>query len=292
MDSFAKVHDDLIHSLSQESLADSESPDFFQTILSWCEDIPGDVGGQRQRTLKTSEKDCLALKDLGIKAYQKKNYPQALACYSNLIECCCSMQGGKNELRDLLRQAYANRSLVLQKTGSWTLCLGDVEAALEFSREPQSEYLLLDRKAKCLNELGRKSDANVAFKEAMEAAESNAPPRLKEVFTSQIEASLENLRRDISKEEEAKKKSALEELVNFERSKQFRSLSAKVQCDYAGSERGRVVIAKTDIEPGEVMALRAHNYYGMVGVRFMVSTAFPSILKCTYMDCAFSGLGM
>ena len=50
----------------------------------------------------------------------------------------------------MLYQGYSNRSTILFRAGEFTLCAEDVDAALDYSDKRDKEFILLDRKAKCL----------------------------------------------------------------------------------------------------------------------------------------------
>ena len=60
----------------------------------------------------------------------------------------------------MLYQGYSNRSTILFRAGEFTLCAEDVEAALDYSDKSDKEFLLLDRKAKCLmKDVARRHEA-------------------------------------------------------------------------------------------------------------------------------------
>ena len=58
----------------------------------------------------------------------------------------------------MLYQGYSNRSTILFRAGEFMLCAEDVDAALEYSDKKDREFILMDRKAKCLMKDGTRRD--------------------------------------------------------------------------------------------------------------------------------------
>ena len=65
----------------------------------------------------------------------------------------------------MLYQGYSNRSTILFRAGEFMLCAEDVNAALDYSGKQEKEFILMDRKAKCLMKDGtRREEARDGFK--------------------------------------------------------------------------------------------------------------------------------
>ena len=58
----------------------------------------------------------------------------------------------------MLYQGYSNRSTILFRAGEFTLCAEDVDAALHYSDKEDKEFILMDRKAKCLMKDGTRRE--------------------------------------------------------------------------------------------------------------------------------------
>ena len=121
---------------------------------------------------------------------------------------------------------------------------------MHYSQNQKKEYLLLDRKAKCLFELGRIKLANSSFNLALEAIDNcEVIDQVKEVFKQQVQNSIEKLKDcNDEKPRNETKESTLFEVKNS--SNQFLGLSAKAKVEFAGEKFGRRLIAEKDIQPG------------------------------------------
>ena len=67
----------------------------------------------------------------------------------------------------MLYQGYSNRSTILFRAGEFMLCAEDVNAALDYSGKQEKEFILMDRKAKCLMKDGTRRE------EARDGIQSN-----------------------------------------------------------------------------------------------------------------------
>ena len=64
----------------------------------------------------------------------------------------------------MLYQGYSNRSTILFRAGEFVLCAEDVDAALDCSDKQDKEFILMDRKAKCLMKDGaRRKEARAGI---------------------------------------------------------------------------------------------------------------------------------
>ena len=71
-------------------------------------------------------------------------------------------------------------------------CLDDISAALHYSAKPETEYMILDRKARCYLFLKSWLLATKTFKEAVKGIEliEDVNKDLKEAFVGQIETNI------------------------------------------------------------------------------------------------------
>ena len=80
--------------------------------------------------------------------------------------------------------------------GEWSKCLEDIEAAIEFFSYPlELSYKLLDRKAKCLIQLGRRWEAKEAFQQSLNhlGSATNLKPEKRESFGAEIKTAIDRL---------------------------------------------------------------------------------------------------
>ena len=80
--------------------------------------------------------------------------------------------------------------------GEWSKCLEDIEAAIEFFAYPlELSYKLLDRKAKCLIQLGRGWEAKEAFQQSLNhlGSATNLKPEKRESFGAEIKTEIDRL---------------------------------------------------------------------------------------------------
>lgn len=196
-----------------------------------------------------------------------------------------------------------------------------MKSALDLSESRSSNaYLLLDRKAKCLLELGRVNEAKEDFKKALETANASDKivPGMKEVFAKQIDDNLAKLTTEEEKrlKEDVEKREDFFSLLISEDDKKSDFLrttpnvvwNEKAQISYGGPEVGRLLRANQDIQPGEIIAIESPlasftqcdngtskvchhclgNFY-MNGAIFFPSPVVTGIRFCSY-DCLHTAL--
>ncbi|KAK4311765.1 hypothetical protein Pmani_016759 [Petrolisthes manimaculis] len=99
----------------------------------------------------------------GNKAFQNKNYDQALFLYSQAVMRAPHNQG------DSLAMAYANRSAVLVHLNHHQLAITDIQLALQAHYPNTLAFKVLDRLGQCHQKLGQYSLAKDAFTRATNA---------------------------------------------------------------------------------------------------------------------------
>jgi len=203
-----------------------------------------------------SSKHVAELKNAAVKAFQAKNYQLAVRLYSELLEFV-----SLSDLNEVKQQSHAGRSAALQRLNLSNECIDDVEMAIELSPKPQEEFLLLERKGKCLAESGRAAEAIKCLSQSVIAVEKaqNVLPKVKELFSLQAQ-SLANKLREEELEVKTKTLTFKETLMSEVRkshSKQFSSLSDKAVVAWGGRDRGRFIMAAQDVRAGDLVAFES-----------------------------------
>lgn len=198
---------------------------------------------RKTRDKKVPKSMCEGFREKAKKSFQDKNYELALALYSKLIECSYECED-EPSVEDLIYQGFCNRSATLFRMGYFRECLQDVEAALCHSKGNKADYLLLERKARCL--LGLKSDINEAqecFKASLELAkQAQVGAQMVEAMEKTTKQFLEAALKEVP---QGSKMSSMTDL----------NLTVVEQSTEVCFEPklGRFMRATKDIEPGEVV---------------------------------------
>ena len=90
------------------------------------------------------------------------------------------------------------RSAVLFKANKYANCLDDVQAALHYSTQPQLDYMIHDRRARCFMFLKLWAKARASFHEAKRSVEkvTDLDRRIKEAFVVQVETNISRIPTD------------------------------------------------------------------------------------------------
>ncbi|KAK2152372.1 hypothetical protein LSH36_330g04048 [Paralvinella palmiformis] len=201
----------------------------------------------------------------GNQLFCQKKYEASVACYTRSVLHAPHYHHQPSDCPDSeLALAYANRSAALFHLEQWLDCLADIGHALHCSYPRRLGYKLYTRKGQCLTRLGRYEDAVKSFRSSKEAiSDAGLDSRRRTTLTQQLDGFIE-------KGLEAAKCTELlgnvgadpffsvcsdrlqPELAKDCRNGIFPSLSAS--CDVTFSpDRGRYLVAKRDILPGEVV---------------------------------------
>ncbi|TRY68682.1 hypothetical protein TCAL_07236 [Tigriopus californicus] len=247
MATFPEIYDQILKSVSSTREAQdwSSTSDVIALILSKVnqhQDL--EKLARKIRDKKVPKFMCEGFREKAKKSFQDKNYELALALYSKLIEFsheCEDEPSGK----DLIYQGFCNRSATLFRMGSFRECLEDVEAALCHSKGNKADYLLHERKARCL--LGLGSDirqAEECFRVSLELAKQA------QVGAQMLEAMEKKMKQflDSPRKEAVPQGSQISSLsvVNMA------SMEQNTDICYE-PELGRFLRARRNIEPGEVV---------------------------------------
>lgn len=108
----------------------------------------------------------------GNRLYREKKLEQALLAYNYSI-LAAPHPGLDGEAQgSQLSLAFANRSAVLFEMNQYKSALADAERALIFGYPPSKKYRLQERKAKCLQAMGKMEEANAVLEETLSALDA------------------------------------------------------------------------------------------------------------------------
>ena len=212
-----------------------------------------------------SAEQSLALRNQGNTLFQKKLFNQAVFLYTESVLKAPRTSEGRE-----LALAFANRSAAFFQLKDYNSCLQDIEWALYFGYPEELQYKLLERRGKCLDQLGKQQEAVKYLEEAKRYIHfSKLDEKTKIVLEKNLEneIKLANSRQIKFSSHQDNFSTKLE--VNFkslsladERNKVYISASKAVRVSY-NLKSGRYLVANRDI---------------MVGETLVVDTAFASVL--------------
>ena len=222
-------------------------------ILNEEEDLKDilDVGKLWEKpSLRKSWADAERLRKIGNSRYAKGLLMEALNIYNEAL--CFLPPSMKDPSKDIYPLIIANRSLVLYEMGSYKLALMDIKLAQDSNYPPQLLYKLKVRQAACFQALGQKMLANKCLDQAIhfietELTEEDAKKALRYVADRKVE--IMNSKYEKDEEEGDKTAAPRPELHPHPR---YLALSSKVEVRET-EEKGRHVVAREAIKPGEVI---------------------------------------
>lgn len=151
--------------------------------------------------LSSSDKSTTEAKRLrqkGNEFYKDGNLKDALNCYNKSIifapvEDAEKRAGEGDEEASELALAYGNRSATLLQMKMYAECLDDIDQTLFHGYPFQLRYKLLDRKGRCLVELGRTEAAEEAYRQLLGAlADAQLDPKQLDSLTENATKMIES----------------------------------------------------------------------------------------------------
>ena len=254
-------------------------------------------------------KDALAMKDkeavkspelsgnkrsAGNAAFQKKKDVEAVRLYTEAV-FTADMAG--EEGRADCSLALANRSAAWLRLRRYADSLDDIETALHLGYPQAMLYKLVDRRARCLAELGRSEEARTAFQRVSLLLKQSGLEASKQAeWEKTVQAGLAGLKTGATKSRPAAAAAPLLPDPN----RRVPQLSSAVELAYSPLV-GRHAVATRDISPGEVVmldtALAAHllcssrlTHCAHCMTKVELSTGKPSPLCNTTMFCRYKCL--
>lgn len=199
-----------------------------------------------------------SLRDEGNKFFKAKKFRNSIQLYTESLSWA---PFPTDEVSDSsISLAFANRSACLFQLAKYQMCLEDIRCAFRYGYPNELRYKLYDRRGQCLLAVGSIDDALESFIEAkqhLNVSELNAKRR--QQLASEIDE------RILTCGNRKSNASCLlddpTELVNCDKSvpelregksTNYPSLSEACDVTYA-SDRGRFIVAKRDIFPGDVI---------------------------------------
>ncbi|KAI2807964.1 hypothetical protein BLOT_005905 [Blomia tropicalis] len=198
-------------------------------------------------------------RERGNSAYMLKDFHKAFDCYSSAI-----LHSPINNESSELALAFGNRSAVFFELGKWENCLMDIDFAMSNGYQSyKKDRKLYFRKIECLIALNRFNEARSVLENLPEQQDLNLNSfedcRIKK-FRLQLNceqvSSLKN--ENASKIDLNSLNSVISQLQNFKPSKNFPSISSKLEIKYNEALEAHLVV-KEDINPGELIIIEPPN---------------------------------
>ncbi|VVC37245.1 Zinc finger, MYND-type,Tetratricopeptide-like helical domain,SET domain [Cinara cedri] len=212
--------------------------------------------------------------------FQNKNYASALSEYNK------SVMIAKNDSQDYAL-ALANRSAALYYLEEYNACICDIHHALSAKYPNELTYKLYERELKCLEKMGKISEANLKFKDFLSHL---AQSSLSKGNRKSLEVKIKKLLNQSNKKKNNDYLDKTNVIKLFGSSnKNIPSLSKFVKIKYSES-MGRCLVVTSDIDSGDVLIIE--KPYAAVlksdsfeyNCRYCFKHCFSGIpcLKCTW----------
>jgi len=261
-----------------------KDPDF-KDVQNLCPHTKGEKDADKSKRSR----------DLGNKNFQKKVYEEAIRYYSESILLGPIHQGKGREAA----LGLGNRSVVLFALNDFDACLDDIAGALELGYPEEMHYKVFERRGRCLQALGKITEAKASFEAALEAlSKANIAEEKKPPIMSDLKTALEM----VEKETETAPVALLTDRHKFRvwnPHKQFPCMSDSVEVKY-NPDVGRHGVATHTINPGEVILIEeplswtvnVKNFSTVCQycVKQVGRTPFPSPTHPTAVYCSYSCL--
>ncbi|KAI2807966.1 hypothetical protein BLOT_005907, partial [Blomia tropicalis] len=203
------------------------------------------------------ETEAKNYRERGNSAYMLKDFHKTFDCYSSAI-----LYSPTNNESSELALAYGNRSAVFFELGKWENCLMDIDFAMSNGYQSyKKDRKLYFRKIECLIALNRFNKARSVLENLPEQQDLNVNSfedcRIKK-FRLQLNCEqVSSLKNENDSEIDLNSlNSVISQLQNFKPSKNFPSISSKLEIKYNEALKGRLV-AKEDISPGEIIIIES-----------------------------------
>lgn len=196
----------------------------------------------------------------GNRLYREKKLDQALLAYNYSILAAPhpGLEDAKEPQHEGLCLAFANRSAVLYEMNQYKDALADAERALTLGYPPSKRHRLHERRAKCLQAMGKMDEAKAVLEDTLNALSSMS---LDEKEATTVKKNITNLKTKCeSKQTMASPSSLRYQHVFYTGPKRPPSvscprpdlpcLSDAISIQYTPI-RGRHVVAARDIQPGK-----------------------------------------
>ncbi|XP_026809754.1 SET and MYND domain-containing protein 4-like [Rhopalosiphum maidis] len=190
---------------------------------------------------KNNEKARKIRADANVK-FQNRDYTSALYEYNK------SVMTAKIDSQDYVL-ALANRSAALYYLEEYEACIHDIHQALAKKYPTELAYKLYEREVKCLEHMGKTSQAKLKFKEFLSHLSQALLSKEKK---KNIEMQIKKLLKETNKKETNNELNIIKLLGGP--NKNIPALSKFVKMKYSES-MGRCLVVSSDINPGDVLAI-------------------------------------
>ena len=234
------------------------------------------------------------LRSAGNKQFARKNYTSATNLYTQSVASSPVPSGGAGvETSNVLALAFANRSAAAFHMSDYKACLADIVLALTYGYPESKTYKLLDRRAKCYSALQQSDAAMESIQEGMrhlDAADLDHKQTAawQDDFNAQLNGNpaCDDVK-GVSSDGVCR---SLPTISVDKMNTTFTSLTDHCEVVFS-PDRGRYIVAKRDIKPGEVIMIE-RPYASVLEPEFRWSHCHHcmartvSTIPCTQCSCA------
>ena len=204
------------------------------------------------------------LRNAGNKQFTRKNYASATNLYTQSVSASPVPPGGAGvETSNVLALAFANRSAAAFHTSDYKACLADIELAFTYGYPEGKTYKLFDRRAKCYSALQQPVAATESIQEGIRRLDvADLDPKQTATWQDDFNAQLHscavmngNPACDDVKGVSSDGVCRSMPVISVDKmNTTFTSLTDACEVVFS-PDRGRYIVAKRDIKPGEVILL-------------------------------------
>lgn len=215
-----------------------------------------------QRISRKGASEAEKFRNEGNRLYREKKLEQALLAYNYSILAAPhpgldgQAQGSQHEGLSL---AFANRSAVLYEMSQYKSAMADAERAITFGYPPSKRHRLHERRAKCLQAMGKMEEANAVLEEILSGI---ATMSLDEKEATALKNNISKLKSKCNNKQSVTPASLRYQHVFYtgpthpppvsHPRPDVPCLSDAISIQYTPI-RGRHLVAMRDIQPGEVL---------------------------------------
>lgn len=262
-----------------------KDPDF-RDVKKLCPQHKSEKDGERSKRSR----------ELGNKNFQNKVYEEAIRYYNESILL------GPIDSEGLGREValgLANRSVVFFTIHQFEDCLEDISGALELGYPGDLRYKVFERRGHCLQALGKYEAAKESFEAALAAvAMAQTTAEKKQLVLEELRTAVELCRGGIDSQPLAVISGQQRFHIKSPHT-QFPCMSGSISLEF-DNERGRHGIARTNINPGELVLIESPLSWTVNissthlvcqhCVREVGRTPFPSLSHPTAVYCSHTCL--
>ena len=203
------------------------------------------------------------LRNTGNKHFARKNYASAVNLYTQSVAASPVPPGGGAgaETSNVLALAFANRSAGVFRMSDYKACLADIELALKYGYPESKAYKLFDRRTKCYSALQLPDAAVESIQEGIRHLDvADLDPKQTATWLDDFDAQLRScagMKGNTACDDDKSASSdgvcrSMPAIIVDKMNATFTSLTDHCEVVFS-PDRGRYIVAKRDIKPGEVI---------------------------------------